>query len=211
LPAGSGGTRPATWACHDQLVNVPRPGRPGSVLLAAVAIGALLTPAPAHADGPGYGGDADSLTVRWQPQSGATGEGLAVYAVGFRGGSSVNLRVGAATDRAVKADASGALRILVVQAAAGIAAKTSELPVLEAAAGRLSAGTSVLAVGETPAGDRRTLVGAVPPPAAGTGPADVVPWAGSLALAGGAVLWFRRRSPGSALLSRYRHPARHRA
>lgn len=180
------------------------------MLLATVAFGALFAPAPARADGPGYGGDADSLTVRWQPASGAAGEGLAVYAVGFRGGSAVKLRVGAAGEQAVKADPSGALRILVVKAA-GITARASELPVLEAAAGRLSAGTSVLAVGETPAGDRRTLVGAVPPPAAGAGPADVVPWAGSLAVVGGAVLWFRRRTPGvEMLLRRYRHPARHR-
>lgn len=50
-----------------------------------VLVGVLLTPAPAWAEeDPGYGGTAQSLTVDRQGD-----DDLAMYAVGFRGGSPV--------------------------------------------------------------------------------------------------------------------------
>nr|BFE73318.1 hypothetical protein GCM10020092_066190 [Actinoplanes digitatis] len=143
-----------------------RPRRLGPFLLAAAALGAFTGPGAALADGPGYGGTADALTVQWRPHA-AAGDGLAVYALGFKGGSPVNLRVGAAAERTVVADAAGALRVLVVSAAATPAPAptpdTTVLPVTDGSTDRLSSGTSVLAVGTTPAGAMRTLVGSVPP------------------------------------------------
>ena len=185
-------------------------------MLAAALLGAVVSPGAALADGPGYGGTADALTVQWQSPADAGTDGLAVYAVGFRGGSPVNLRVGATTEQAVTADAAGALRVLVVGGVTPVPAPTPDttvLPVDAGTAGHLSTGTSVLAVGETPGGDLRTLVGSVPPPTAGRGVQDLAPWAGAAAAMAGAVLWLRRRNAAAAsgLVERYRHPARHRA
>ncbi|GLY98716.1 hypothetical protein Acsp02_59700 [Actinoplanes sp. NBRC 103695] len=156
-------------------------------MLAGAVLGAVLAPGAALADGPGYGGTADSLTVEWQAQK-ARPE-LAVYAVGFKGGSPVRLRVGSGTEESIAADTAGALKMLVAQAG-----------------GRLAPGTSVVAVGKTPAGALRTLVGSVPPPAAGTGLSDMAPWTAAVALAGAAVAATVTRSkPG-----RHR-PGKHRA
>lgn len=193
-----------------------RSRRCGPLLLAAAVLGAVMAPGVALADGPGYGGNADALTVQWQSPADAGSDGLAVYAYGFRGGSPVNLRVGATAEKAVTTDASGALRVLMLDASATAAtASAADLTVLAASAGtagRLSPGTSVVAVGETPEGNARTLIGSVPPPAGGRGVQDVVPWAGAVAVAGGAVLWLRRNPVlVTGLARRYRHPARHRA
>ncbi|MFI5495087.1 hypothetical protein [Actinoplanes sp. NPDC051859] len=168
------------------------------LVLAAAVLGAFLAPSAALADGPGYGGTADALTVQWQPPAGATGDGLAVYAVGFKAGSAVNIRVGSDPERPVVADPAGALRVLVLVASATpTPASTPDTTVLTAAAGavgRLASGTSVLAVGETPTGVLRTLVGSVPPPDSGRGLQDIAPWAGAAALLSSLVVWTRRRT-----------------
>ncbi|GAA3338445.1 hypothetical protein GCM10020358_18530 [Amorphoplanes nipponensis] len=185
------------------------------MLLTAATLGALGAEGAALADGPGYGGTADALTVQWQPPEDTRSEGLAVYAVGFRGGSTVSLRVGSADTRAVTADPSGAVRVLVVDrnavAPAPAGADTVLLPIEHVAGGQFAAGMTVSAVGETPAGVIRNLVGAIPPPEAGPGVQDVLRWGVALALAAGGVGWVRRRGPGGNLIQRYRHPARHRA
>jgi MYXO-CTERM domain-containing protein len=206
LPPGfpAPGLQPEGVTIGDVMLSRLR--RSGRLLLAGAVLAAVAAPAPARADGPGYGGTADALTVQWEDQSAA----LAVYAVGFRGGSTVHLRVGASPERAVTADPSGALR-LVVGAVAGASADMTVLPMPDATTGRLSPGTSVLVAGQTPTGALRTLVGAVPPPAASTGPADMVPWAAAVAMLGGSAMWLRRRRPDAvALVARYRHTARHR-
>ncbi|MEV4706331.1 hypothetical protein [Actinoplanes sp. NPDC049316] len=195
-------------------MTITRTPRSGPLLLAAALLGAVVSPGAALADGPGYGGTADALTVQWQQPAAGT-DGLAVYALGFRGGSPVNLRVGAGAERTVAADASGALRVLVVAAVTPMPAPTADttvLPVGAASGGGLSTGTSVLAVGKTPAGDLRTLVGSVPPVTTGRGVQDLAPWGGAAAAMAGAVLWLRRRNAAAAagLVQRYRHPARHR-
>ncbi|GID93823.1 hypothetical protein ACFQFC_07280 [Amorphoplanes digitatis] len=173
-----------------------RPRRLGPFLLAAAALGAFTGPGAALADGPGYGGTADALTVQWRPHA-AAGDGLAVYALGFKGGSPVNLRVGAAAERTVVADAAGALRVLVVSAAATPAPAptpdTTVLPVTDGSTDRLSSGTSVLAVGTTPAGAMRTLVGSVPPEQAGRGIQDLAWWAAAAAALGAVAFRYRRR------------------
>ncbi|AGL14311.1 hypothetical protein [Actinoplanes sp. N902-109] len=167
--------------------------RSGRLLLVAVALGATLAPGAALADGPGYGGTADALTVQWDADSGAT-DGLAVYAVGFRGGSPVHLRVGSGDDRTIAADQSGALRVLVLNPTTTTPATTDDTTVLTiAGSGSFSAGTSVLALGQTPAGDARRLVGSVPPAEAGRGVQDLAPWAVVLAALAAALLWLRRR------------------
>ena len=144
-----------------------------------VILGALFAPAPAVADGPGYGETADEVTVQWVAEAGDTA-GLALYAVGFGAGSPVVLRVGAAADRTVHADQTGALRVLMVNAAdagdARPATGTAVVPVDADTAGKLSTGFSVAAIGRDPAGGIRTLVGTIPPPATGNGVQDVAPW-----------------------------------
>ena len=196
---------------------VNRTRRSGPLLLAAALLGAVGSPGAALADGPGYGGTADALTVQWQSPADAGKDGLAVYAVGFRSGSAVNLRVGATAEQAVTADVAGALRVLVVGGVTPVPAPTADttvLPVGASTAGGLSTGTSVLAVGETPTGALRTLVGSVPPPAAGWGVRDLAPWAAAAAALAGAALWLRRRNPVATAGGgqRHRRPApRHRA
>ena len=185
-----------------------------SALLAAAVFGAVGSGGAALADGPGYGGTADTLTVQWQSPAGASAEGLAVYALGFRGGSPVSLRVGSAPTTTVKADLSGAVRVLVVGGSVTTSAPatdTTVLPVEYVAGGRFAAGMVVSAVGQTPAGVIRSLVGAIPPAEAGAGAQDVVQWGAAVALLGGAAGWFRRRGVGRDTIQRYRHPARHRA
>jgi hypothetical protein len=200
------GLQPAGVTIGD--VKIRRSRSAGRLLLAGAVLAAVAAPAPARAEGPGYGGTADALTVRWEESA-----AVAVYAVGFRGGSTVQLRVGASQERAVTTDPSGALRLVVGRTAAQVGPDTTVLPLPEATTGRLSPGTSVLVAGQTPTGALRTLVGAVPPPAASWGPADVVPWATVAALLGGGAVWLRRRRPAvvATTLQRYRHAARHRA
>ncbi|MFI5935885.1 hypothetical protein [Actinoplanes sp. NPDC051494] len=212
----------------------PRYRRSGQLLLVGAALGAILAPGAALADGPGYGGTADTLTVQWQAES-KKSDGLAVYAVGFRGGSPVQLRVGADAERTIAADQSGALRVLVVntEATAPTAAEdTTVLKVDQTSTNRFSAGTSVLALGETPAGDIRRLIGSVPPPEAGRGVQDLAPWAGAVAALAAAAVWARRQGfsltaamastrartrfhpagpPDEKPPSRHRHHPRHRA
>jgi hypothetical protein len=196
--------------------------------MAAVVLGAGLAPLPAGADGPGYGGNADALTVLWEGN--AQRRGLAVYAVGFRGGSAVRVRVGSETERTVTADPYGAVDLLFTSAAGtsavagpSAAASPSAAPGIAALAGTsaltgtsvlaAATGASVLVTGHTPAGELRTLIGAVPPEMTGRGAAEIVPWVAALAGSLLAGLWLRRRY-GSAFagnVRRYRHPARHRA
>ena len=183
-------------------------------MLGAALLGAVGFQGAALADGPGYGGTADALTVEWQAED-ASAEGLAVYALGFRGGSPVSLRVGAAPTTTVTADLSGAVRVLVVnESAATPAAATADaavLPVEQVSSGRFAAGMVVSAVGKTPAGVIRNLVGAIPPAEAGAGVQDVARWGAVVALFAGAAGWIRRRGVGRDTVLRYRHPARHRA
>jgi hypothetical protein len=195
-----------------------RPRRSAPLVLTAAVLGAVVSPGAALADGPGYGGTADTLTVQWQPPEGASAEGLAVYALGFRGGSPVSLRVGSAATTTVTADLSGAVRVLVVDGdgasptpSTPAPADAVVLPVEQVGSGRFAAGMVVSAIGETPAGMIRSLVGAIPPAEAGTGVQDVAPWGIALAALAGGAGWLRRRGVGRDTIQRYRHPARHRA
>ncbi|WP_158647409.1 hypothetical protein [Actinoplanes sp. ATCC 53533] len=159
-----------------------RSGRSAPLLLTAAVLAAVGYPGAALADGPGYGGTADTLTVQWQQPEGASAEGLAVYALGFRGGSPVSLRVGSAPTTTVNADLSGAVRVLVVGQSPAPATPASTaplatpastdaavLPVEYISSGRFASGMVVSAVGRTPAGVIRNLVGAIPPAEAGRG------------------------------------------
>lgn len=195
------GNRSATGGCHGRCVTGARNAsrlRKAGVLLAAVLAGAGVAPVPAGADGPGYGGNADALTVLWQAD--AQQRGLAVYAVGFRGGSPVQIRVGAEQERTVTADAAGAVDLLLASAVTSTSAIVA------------ATGASVLVTGHTPAGELRTLIGAVPPQVSATGAAEIIPWLAALAGSLVAGLMLRRRygSAFSGELRRYRHPARHR-
>lgn len=165
-------------------------------------------------EGPGYGGTADELAVSWvdlpvshaagrmgvRPLIGAgprtedggpanpelleTGDtqvGLAIMGVGFRGKSAVVVRVGESDPVDLRTDATGTLAVQVT----GVPARAA-MP-----------GMSVVAIGRSPSGTTRTLVGAVPPRPNGLAPSDLIPWlaagAGLLAL-GWQVHARRRRS-----------------
>ncbi|RZU54374.1 hypothetical protein EV385_6325 [Krasilnikovia cinnamomea] len=244
--------------------------RSGPLLMAAGTLAAVLTPGVALADGPGYGGTADALTVQWEGRgNNNAGRAVAIYAVGFRGGSSVAVRVGSAPERKVTADAFGGLRVVLVAAgrkagaaarsasgvgaaagfgsaamvgavpgpastpASGTASAAVDAAAVEAAVGakvppgtvvvamdtptggELSSGTVVQAIGQSPAGSVRTLVGAVPPPAAGGGVHTLVPWSGFAAvLVGIGVLLRRRLRPARPAAAgdvrRHRYAPRHR-
>lgn len=160
---------------------------------------------PLIIEGPGYGGTADELGVRWvrvpiamaagpapaggqaQPLLGAllggvgaedggprspdlleTGDsevGLAVEGVGFRGKSAVTIRVGESDPVRLRTDPTGTLAVQV----AGV--------VLNG----VTPGMSVVAIGRSPSGTTRTLVGAVPPRPGGLAPSDVIPWLAAVA------------------------------
>ena len=179
--------------------------------VAAAAVLALSIPfaATAYADGPGYGGTADQLNVSWTepaavamamaaalpadapvvpgPSSGggdpntigSTDQGplLAVSGVGFRSQSKVLVQVGDKATEQRRTDVSGSLEMKVP---ADISAE-------------MQPGASVLAVGTSPGGTRRTLVGSIPPKPSGIGPSDIIPWVGLVAVSVAAVLAVLRR------------------
>ena len=147
------------------------------VLAAALAV---FPAAQANAEGAGYGGNADKLTVQWQSQS------LDIFGVGFRAGSTVSVRVGSAAERVVTAEPDGSLRL-------GLTTLEQQ------AADHRSAGTSALALGTSPAGTVVTLVGAIPPAAEGRGAQDLTFWA----LAGAAAV-----AMGTAGLRRFKRAPR---
>jgi hypothetical protein len=173
-----------------------RPRRP---LLAVLAAGAVLA-APARSaaavEGPGYGGGADRLSVQWQRDAATRQRAIGLYAVGFRGGSAVQVRVGSAPERTVTADETGSLRLMLV------AADLS-------AGGRLASGTTISVVGRTPSGSTRALIAAVPPSEAGGGAQDLARWGipGAVVLALGAGMVLRGRAASVARAVRRGRPA----
>lgn len=185
--------------------------------LRAAAVGLLLASTSvlggvAHAEGPGYGGTADQLSVTWvetQPlamaaeymgdppgvpppgssggdpnviDSSAAGPALDVSGVGFRSQSNVSVRVGGGPTEERRTDVSGSLRMKVP---ADISSQ-------------LQPGASVLAIGPSPSGTRRTLVGSIPPRPSGVGPADILPWLGLLVFSGAGVFVIVKRRKASA-------------
>lgn len=172
-----------------------RPTRRRTALAGAAALTALLTAAPAAAtEGPGYGGNADALSVSWttsDEQVLAMGvraaddlriEGSALrldlFGLGFRGRSEVSISVGSGAAVSVRVDETGTLDLAV--------------PVERLGAGP-QPGTSVVVLGRAPSGTSRTLVGAVPPLPSGVGPAQLVPLLAALLGAAAGALALRRR------------------
>jgi hypothetical protein len=248
-PAGLGhGWRPSRGLRRAVEIALP-------LLTAAVAVVAI--PA-AHAEGPGYGGAADKLSVSWtgsaaptpattaaptpaqttaptasatavspapdtasasvsstpQPTAatasdsatttattsgdvavpaGSGGRGTGVVAapaavsphggslhvggVGFRGLSEVTVRVGSQPVFVARVDSTGTL---------SVTAPPSNTDAI-------SAGTSVVALGRSPSGTSKTLVGSVPPRPNGTGPVDLVPWMALAVLVALSGSWLVRR------------------
>jgi len=161
--------------------------RVSSVLLATVGAALLLPVAQASADGPGYGGSADRLSVQWSTAGAVSASGttftppgaptLVISGLGFRSGSPVVVQVGDRGTASSRSDEVGQLNVAVG------ASTESDAP-----------GTSVLATGRAPSGTTRVLVGAIPPRPGGIGPMDVVPWlVGGVLLAWAATAMLRRR------------------
>jgi hypothetical protein len=181
-------------------------------LFAGLILALLLgSPAVAHAgQGPGYGGDADSLEVSWQkqenqalaaapppvptdsnagadsgpvrdPQRIATNavasSSLLIDGIGFRGLSEVVIQFGSEDPVAVRADQTGTIE--------------ATFPATEASA----PGTTVVAIGRSPSGATRTLVGSVPPLPHGTNLMGMVVWVVVAPIALVAVAGLLRRVP----------------
>lgn len=169
---------------------------------AAAALVAVLAANPAvAADGPGYGGNAGELSVTWTdpglegtvaapvvpPDGGPSvdpervgvvegGPTLTIVGLGFRQLTTINVQVGEIADLERKSDVTGTVTVNVP------AAESEETPT----------GASVLAVGLSPSGTTRTLVGSVPPKPSGLAPSSVVPWLAAAFAAGAAVYFVRR-------------------
>jgi hypothetical protein len=178
------------------------------VLGAGAALIALGPIAAAHAEGPGYGGTADSLNVAWvqgseldanaaiattsgsgrgaavgipqanQPRIAPDQLALQVSGLGFRAKSPVTIRVGEAAPVDHRSDTAGAFNVAIDPA------------LLDGT----RPGLSVVAIGRNPAGTAVTLFGSVPPEPGGTGPMTLVPWIGLALVLGGLALWLRGRA-----------------
>jgi hypothetical protein len=151
---------------------------PLRALLAVVAaLAVLLSPGTAAAEGPGYGGGADELKVKWNKGKNRT---IVIHGVGFGAGSVILVRLGSGDERSVVADPNGVLR-LVVDAAV------------------FASGVSILAAGRSPSGTALTLVGSVPREPDEGGLTDVLEWlvVGVAALAGVGGVAGRRRRPAA--------------
>lgn len=157
-----------------------------ALVMAQLGIGSM---AQAN-EGPGYGGNADELTVTWleTPDVQAAGEGLgisggglelAVFGLGFRGKSEVSVSVGESTTLDTRVDQTGTLDATVP------AQQVSD---------KAAPGTSVIVIGRAPSGAVRTLVGAVPPLPSGTSPADLVPFFALTGLVVALVIGVARRT-----------------
>ncbi len=181
-----------------------------ALVAAFVLVMTLGAPAVAHADqGPGYGGDADSLEVTWKenkdkalaapppvPSDENDGDAprdpdrmslvgdaatLEVDGIGFRGLSEIEIQFGSEDPVAVRADQTGTV--------------VASFPGTQSA----DPGTTVVAIGRSPSGATRTLVGSVPPLPHGTNLMGLVTWAivaPVVLIAGSALLRHRpRRRP----------------
>lgn len=164
-----------------------------------VVTSGLVGASAARADGPGYGGNAGDLTVKWTetseaisaappdvPGQGETGpdpnkiglqdanQALTILGMGFRASTAVRIQVGDIANVERKSDQTGTLAL--------------DVPAAEV--GPNAPGASVLATGLSPSGTTRTLVGSVPPKPSGVGPQNIIPWiagvfaVGALAYAG---------------------------
>jgi hypothetical protein len=147
-------------------------------LLLALAVSAAPA-GTAAADGPGYSGRADRLSVAWArttvhalgPDGTGQVAGLLVQGTGFAAGTPVTVRVGAGRDVGATADPVGTLAVTVPSAVAGQVA---------------APGTSVAARGRSPGGSDLVLVGSVPPRPSGSRLLRTLPWLlGGLLLAAG--------------------------
>ncbi|MFI0431553.1 MAG: hypothetical protein ACH36H_00255 [Candidatus Nanopelagicales bacterium] len=186
----------------------------GVAASAVFGASALLGAGPALAEGPGYGGNAGDLSVTWTdpgtavvaapfdppvvpPGGGPSqdpdrvgvvqGPNLTIVGLGFRQLTKIKVQVGEVADLERKTDTTGTLEVTVP------AARTEGVP----------PGASVLAVGLSPSGTTRTLVGSVPPKPSGLAPSTFVPWVvGAFAVIGAAVALTRvrrqRRNAGAS-------------
>lgn len=148
------------------------------ILIVTVALGfCVISQTNAYAEGPGYGGNADTLHAEWKTSTqtssllalstpppipddkikmGEDNLTLVVSGVGFRGNSPVNIEVGT-TIVNTRTDSSGIL--------------TKEIPISKITTNnQIITGQSVIAQGISSNGGEKTLLGSVPPPPSGTNP-----------------------------------------
>lgn len=175
------------------------------VLLVAMAASPI---APAMAEGPGYGGSAAGLDVRWEAPGTSSGALRAVVLSNGGSARSAGARMptgdqpriqqdvldltvrglGFRAKSAVTVRLGGGDSVVVRADTAGSLAVAIDSAQLEGT----DPGVSVMAVGRNPSGTQVVLLGSVPPTPGGTGPMSLVPWAALAAAMAGLALWTRR-------------------
>ncbi|MGV1003626.1 MAG: hypothetical protein ACOYEV_02425 [Candidatus Nanopelagicales bacterium] len=148
--------------------------------------------APLPAEGPGYGGTADALSVEWVDPPDAAGAAGADQPQPLLAGFLPETRGGRDGDRQVDTSyVDGSLRIsgigfraysdVTVRIASGEdeitradASGTLGVTIDQVEIGRFTPGLSVVAIGRAPSGTQRTLVGSVPPAPGGKSPSSLL-------------------------------------
>jgi hypothetical protein len=143
--------------------------------LLAIGLTAILAFLPGTVQGSGKSKvqRADSLVLQWR-----NNDSLNVAGTGFRAKSLVNVKMGSTQVQQVRADESGNVDV--------------DVPKDLVLAGK--EGSSIMVTGRSTSGANRTLISAVPPRAAATGPVDMLPWSlsGAAVLGVAVALWRRR-------------------
>ena len=173
---GATSAAPAPDASSTTVSGNPQPTVAATSSSAATTTATSTTTPGDIAVPAGSGGRGTGVVV---PRAAVTpqGSGLHVGGVGFRGLSTVTVRVGSQPVFLARVDSTGTLSVTAPPSAGDA----------------ISAGTSVVALGRSPSGTSKTLVGSVPPRPNGTGPVDLVPWIALAALVGLIGSWLVRR------------------
>ncbi len=192
-----------------------------AVALVAVNVAGL---APAQAEGPGYGGTADGLDVRWEAQ-GSSPEATPVVLTSSRGGGrtmATHIRavdapriqqdvldltvrgIGFRAKSAVTVRLGGSSSLVVRADTAGSLAVAIDGSQLEGT----DPGVSIMALGRNPAGTQVVLLGSVPPSPRGTGPMSLIPWVLLAVVLAGLARWTARPRPVPQPVGRHQAPGR---
>jgi len=147
---------------------------------------------PAQAEGPGYGGTAGGLDIRWEAPGSSPGAIPAVLTTSRGGARAFAARIGAAEQPRIQQDVLDlTVRGLGFRAKSAVTVRlggNSSLVVRADTAGSLAVsidgsqlggtdpGVSIMALGRNPAGTQVVLLGSVPPTPGGTGPMALIPW-----------------------------------
>jgi hypothetical protein len=187
-----------------------------AVVLVALSASGL---APAQAEGPGYGGTADGLDIRWEAQGSSPGAIPAVLTSSSGGGRAFAAHIRAADPPRIQQDVLDlTVRGIGFRAKSAVTVRlggNSSLVVRADTAGSLAVaidgsqlegtdpGVSIMALGRNPAGTQVVLLGSVPPAPGGTGPMALIPWVLLAVVLAGLARWTARPRPVSQPVGRH--------